>query len=123
MNLLTRAKQYAEGAETILEWLGKGAETVTKDLAQSRCNVCLRCPMNVRDWKITEDMAVAIRRQVELKDSLDLRVIGERELLTCSGCGCALKLKIWLPLKSLHIDKEELKQFDQNCWMNTEYNA
>ena len=82
MNLIERAKQFKVGAETIMEWLGAGAITVHPTLAQGRADVCLKCPLNVHESSITEAMAAAIKKQVEIKNKLQLRVNGEKFLCT-----------------------------------------
>lgn len=120
MNLIEKAKQLAEGVKTLSEWLGSGGETVGRPHAQQRANVCLKCPNNVREGAFTEAVALAIKKQLELKNHLELRVTGEKRLHTCQGCGCALRLKIHVPLKNLGLDAEELKAYPDPCWMRNE---
>ena len=117
MNLIERAKQFKVGAETIMEWLGAGAITVHPTLAQSRANICLKCPLNVHESSITEAMAAAIKKQVEIKNKLQLRVNGEKSLLSCSACGCVTRLKIWVPLENILPEPEDRHKFDENCWL------
>ena len=121
MNLIEQAKQYAEGIKTLTAWLGAGAVTVDPRTSQDRADVCLKCPQNV-EVKLIESIASAIKRQVELKNKLGLRVNGEKSLHTCSGCGCALRLRIHVPIQSLGLDEEELNRFDSACWMRKEFN-
>lgn len=121
INIIDQAKKFAEGAQTIKDWLNNGADTVSKADAQKRANVCLKCPMNQPGGVVSSTVAAAIRKQVELKNNLKLRVDGEKSLLTCTGCGCVLRLKIWLPLENLGVDKDELGKFDPSCWMREEW--
>jgi hypothetical protein len=120
MNLIERARQYRDGADTIMEWLGSGAVTVDPATAQRRADICLKCPLNVQESAITEVMASAIRMQVELKNNLQLRVKGEKSLKSCSACGCVTRLKIWIPLKDIMPDPIELEKFDERCWLRNE---
>lgn len=121
INLIEQAKKFSDGARTITAWLNGGADTVSKADAQRRADVCLKCPMNQPGGKVSDAIAAAIRKQVELKNHLQLRVDGEKSLMTCTGCGCVLKLKIWIPIDKLGLDKEELAKFDSCCWMRDEW--
>jgi len=119
-HLLDRVQQFQEGAKILKEWLGSGAITVDRATAQRRADVCLKCPLNVNESFTAETIAAAIRRQVEIKNHLQLRVDGEKQLHTCSVCGCASKLKIWLPLERILPDADELPKFHPACWLHTE---
>lgn len=119
-NLIERVKQYSEGVKILTDWLGSGAITVDPATAQRRANVCLKCPMNVKESPATEAIADAIRKQVEIKNRLNIRVDGEKSLHTCTGCGCVNRLKIWLPIERILPTPEELPKFDAACWLHTE---
>jgi hypothetical protein len=120
MSLFEIVKQYKHGAETITAWLGSGGQTVTQRHAQQRADVCLKCPMNVSSFLPTKAIAIAVKNQLEIKSKLQLRVIGEKSLQTCRGCGCILRLKIWIPLENLGIKDGELDNFVPECWMRKE---
>jgi hypothetical protein len=117
MNILERASQLAHGAKTLMEWLGEGHQTVPIVVAQERADVCLKCPMNNNTGNIAQAVATEIKKQIELKNHLNMRIVGEKSLLTCGGCGCALRLKIWLPDSRLKEDEEALKKYHQDCWI------
>lgn len=117
MNILERASQLAHGAKTLVEWLGEGHDTVPIVVAQERADICLKCPLNENIGNIAQTVAVEVKRQVELKNHLNMRIVGEKSLMTCSGCGCALRLKIWLPGWKLNEDEEGLKKYHQDCWI------
>lgn len=121
MNIIERAQQWAEGVATITAWLGSGGAVVPREQAQARADICLKCPMNVKDFAFPEVVAAAVRKQVEIKNKLELRVGGEKSLHTCSACGCVLKLKIHVPLRNLGVDAAELEKFDASCWMRKEF--
>jgi len=121
MNFLEKSKQLADGAATITDWLGSGALVVPQQQAQNRANVCLKCAMNTPGGVLVETVAKAIKEQLRLKKHLELRVDGEKKLLSCSGCSCYLRLKIWLPIDRLGLDAESLEKFDQSCWQRTEF--
>lgn len=117
MNLLQAAQRYANGVATLTEWLGSGGETVDHWKAQDRAETCLRCPMNKDGLQLAEAVAAAIKRQVELKNQLHLRVQGERALYTCQACLCPLRTKIWLPLARVKPEDDERANYDPNCWL------
>lgn len=120
MNLLDRAKHIANGIATLTEWLGSGAVTVDPDMAQRRADTCLKCPKHTTTFVPTEAGAAVIKRQLELKKHLQLRVQGEKSLHTCDVCGCAMRLKIWLPITEIKPQPDERNQFPPNCWLLTE---
>lgn len=120
MNLIEQAKRYKEGAETLRDWLLGGAEIVDKGVAQNRASVCLSCPLNQDGLKIAETVSAQIRKQVELKKHLQLRVNGEKQLKTCAACLCPLRLKVWIPLALVLPDDEEKSKLDARCWLLNE---
>jgi hypothetical protein len=122
MNLIDRAKQIKDGMSTLTAWLGSGAQTIPLLDAQKRANVCIRCPMNQLGSPATGAIADAIQKQVELKNKLELRVLGEKLLHHCTGCGCVLRLKIHIPITRLGLTTDELTKYDDNCWMRKEFN-
>lgn len=123
MNLTEKAKQFRDGILVLSEWLGSGARTVHPDLAQARADICLSCPMNIPVGKLTSNVALAIRKQVELKNNLQLRVKGEKSLMQCKGCGCILRLKVHVPIENLGLDEIELQKYPEHCWMRKEWKA
>ncbi len=120
MNIFQRVAAYANGAQVIKEWLGEGGITVDKELAQKRADICITCPLNVKDWTITDSVASAIRRQIEIKNQLNLRVDGEKSIHSCAACGCATRLKLWIPIRNILPDEAERGNFDSKCWLLSE---
>lgn len=117
MNIFERVKAYKDGMEVIRDWLGEGGITVSQVMAQKRANICIACPKNVGGWMFVDAVAAAIRRQTEIKNKLQLRVEGEKQIKTCAACGCASKLKIWIPLRNILPDEDERVNFDPKCWL------
>lgn len=122
LNLIDRIKHVANGAEVIQDWLGGGGITVSQEQAQQRASICLTCPENKPGRNLTEAVASAIRKHVEVKNALQLRVEGEKRLHQCSICTCALRLKVWVPIDSIrkHMDDSELGSYPAYCWQKTE---
>lgn len=117
MNFVETLKRYANGARIISDWLGSGGHTVGQADAQRRADVCLKCPHNKAGFDLADNVSDAIREQVELKNHLKLRVKGEKSLLTCEQCLCPLRLKIWLPIKQVLGEENNLSLFPKECWI------
>lgn len=120
MKILERAKQLANGARVLSDWIGSGAEPVSIELAQSRANVCLTCPKLSEIKTMTGAVAEKIKDHMAIKNSLDMVVIGEPHLGQCEACGCEMKLKVWVPIARITPDPEEREKLDTNCWLLSE---
>lgn len=126
MNLLDRIKNVANGIPTLLEWLGDGY-CVDQHTAQSRANKCLLCPLNQPGPKLIDVVAESVHKQLEIKNAMKLRVIGEKSLHSCAVCDCNLPLKMWPIIERISLDGEEIKQFktkleevgkkEDDCWL------
>ena len=125
MNLFDRVASIDRGVEVISDWLGDGGVTVDKTKAQARANICLKCPQNRSGSKIIACVAEAIKKHVEVKNKLGLRVTGEKSLNECSVCLCCLRLKVWVPIEVIrrHMMDDEEKKFlvaNAECWQVNE---
>lgn len=120
VSLIDRVQQIVNGATILADWLGSGGIPVDKMTAQTRADCCLKCPLHDKTYSFTETAAVAIKTQVELKNHLRLRVDGEKSLHACGVCGCAMRLKIWLPIERIKPTPEERDKYDANCWLRKE---
>lgn len=120
MNLFEKAGQMAGGAMILAEWIGNGGTVVSKETAQHRANVCLKCAKHDKSYSFAEILAATIKRQLELKRHLELRVRGEKTLHACGICGCAMRLKIWLPLSHVKLEESEQSEYPDDCWLKTE---
>lgn len=122
MNLLDIANQYKDGVETLKDWLGSGGEVVSHDEAERRSLVCLTCPQNLspRWWErfLTDPIAIAIRKQLEIKNHAQLRVINEEDMHVCRACGCCIPAKLWTPIEHIkaHTSMETLSKAPAHCW-------
>lgn len=119
MNLWDKAKNFTRGGIILTDWLHGGVVAIPTAKAQERANVCIVCVHN-QDSPVTEFVANAIKEQIELKDSLDLKLEDEGVLHTCQICDCALRLKVHVPMDRLRPTETELDKFPSFCWMNTE---
>lgn len=130
MNILDKAQNLAVGAQIIKDWLGDGGTTVDQTLAQERADVCtgritgVACPMNKIGFSFGGEAGKLIRKMVEIKNGLDIRVHGEKTLGVCDACSCDLKTKVHVPMEYLqsHTPEAEAKEFPPICWQRTERN-
>ena len=122
MNLLNQVKHWPHGREVISDWLGSGGHVVDRELAQQRADICLTCPMNGETNTVTGAFAGGIKRLLEMKNKLGLRVHGEKALGLCDVCGCANRLRIWQPMPLVReaATTEELRDYPPHCWIKTE---
>jgi hypothetical protein len=125
MTLLDQVSKFADGAVIIKDWLGDGAKTVAKVTAQMRADTCLKCPLhspgNADGSVLTSVAAKAVKRYLEIKNQLKLRVVGEKSLRQCTVCSCEMRLKIWMPherILSVTSD-EEFDSLDKDCWIRS----
>lgn len=127
MNLSERVKSIVNGAATLLEWTLDGT-IIEPEKAQARADICTgrlsgkTCPNNVPDWEFTEQVSDAVRRIVGLKNDLNLKVQGEKQLFACAACGCALRSKVWLELKTILPEPQERVKYWEKCWILSESN-
>lgn len=122
----------ADGGRILVEWLGDGAKPVPVEISQARANVCLSggpdgkaCPHNKDGhsfFKWTADKVRAVAEQMNAKERLKLRVLGEEGLHSCEVCECPLALKVHVPLNNIlqHTDEAMLNAFPPWCWMTNE---
>jgi hypothetical protein len=120
MNLLDRASKYIHGITVLKDWIGDGGFSVDQHTAQSRTNKCLLCPMNKPGLKLADAVSGEIKKQMELKRDIQLRVIGEKALFTCEACLCPLPLKVWTPIQNIWLDPEEYEHYWSDCWLVAE---
>lgn len=122
MNLFRRASTYIKGVDIIRDWLGNDGVVVEQSLSQFRANICLECPENQQGGKLAESVANAVKEHLELKNNLELRVVGEKSLKRCNVCLCELRLKVHVPLTIIkrHMTPTEFEKYPAHCWQVTE---
>lgn len=132
--LLEQVRNDASGAALLKDWLGAGGVPIEQVQAELRADVCYRgnngapCPLNKEpNWwqRFANTIALTIRRQLELKRRLGLRVQKEHHIHMCAACGCCLKLKVWVPIQHIgnHTSVETFNKFPPYCWQKTEMEA
>ena len=117
-NLLEQAKSIPHGIQSIREWLGAGGVAVDNATAQERADICIKCDKNVHGNPITTAAALAVRRHLEIKNKIGLRVNGEKSLGQCDVCHCVLRLLIHEPQENVksQMTADEISNTPKHCW-------
>ena len=118
MNLIQKVKNLAEGAEHIINWLGSGCEVVSPADAQRRANICLKCPHNKADGVVAPAIAKVVKKTLEKKNEMQLRVNGEKSLHTCAQCSCVIRLLVWERQIKIepYLSTEQRAGLPNYCW-------
>lgn len=125
MNLIDEFKSDASGLAIIKDWLGAGGIPVHPLVADRRAKVCASCPLNVSpNWwsRIKHKIADEIKKQIEFKNRIGLKVDCEESIHMCKACGCCNRLSVWTPIIHIahHTTTEKLAEFDKDCWKRKE---
>lgn len=125
MNLWQQAQHIPHGIEVISGWLGSGGIVVPNEEAQARADICngnnptgKKCVNNVEGMAVVEGVALAIKKYLAVKNALNLRVNGERQLGSCKSCGCVLRLQVHEPQDKIRkeLSEEEKTTLPEFCW-------
>lgn len=108
-------RRLIRGAGRVGLWLLSGAKPVDRFLAAERAATCLACPMNMRGRRgVASALGGALAEAVGLARPPGVAALDR--LGTCSGCGCNLVLKVWVPLRG----GEDASRLAANCWVRRE---
>ena len=119
------ARNVAAGVKTIVEWIISGAEAVPKEQANHRAEVCVKCPLNKQGELsafFTVPVAVAIRKALEDRKTMNLSTPVDSQLGTCEACGCVNALKVHVPFQKFFpkMIPESKGDLDPDCWIRAE---
>jgi hypothetical protein len=126
MSIIDEIRRDAKGAAILKDWLGEGVP-VGQDIANGRTRICLEgndgltCPFHKAErwWDVVKHyIADAIKAQIALKNRMSLATPHDADLKMCSACGCAMPVKVWVPLKHVveHTPKEVFDKMPPYCW-------
>ena len=122
---LSSVANVAAGAKTLANWIAKGANPVTRELAEDRAKVCSVCPKNQPgDFSnfFTRATSELIRMQIQTAQELDLTTPYDSKLGVCAACDCPMRLKVFVPLDKIldHMLPEAKAALDSKCWITAE---
>ena len=131
MNLIEELRNDAAGLKTLKDWVGEGLVPVSKEQAESRATACTKgydgkpCQFNKAPlwWESAKgSIAEAIKKQIELRNKMELSTSQDADLHMCSACGCCLVLKIFTPIKYIksHTPEGRVELYPRFCWQRIE---
>ena len=111
--------------QIVVDWVGSGGVPVPSELSSERAYICAGCPENRGGkWWATAKHKIAdvIRSHLEIKNGMQISTSFDDELNMCRICGCALPLKVHVPIQHIldHTDSETLAKFPAHCWIAKE---
>lgn len=124
-SLFQSARQNVAGVKTLVEWIISGAEAVPKEQANHRAEVCVKCPLNKQGELsafFTVPVAVAIRKALEDRKTMNLSTPVDSQLGTCEACGCVNALKVHVPFQKFFpkMLPESKAALPDSCWIISE---
>lgn len=120
-----RFKSVGAGVKVLLDWIGEGAEAVQLPQSERRASICAACPMNqpggLESW-FTEPASALIRKQLSIKNDLNLSTSHDDQLNVCSACLCPLRLKVHVPIRHVlsHLPAPARQKLVPQCWILAE---
>lgn len=125
VNAAESVKKVARGAGLLIDWIIDGAEPVSSELANTRAQVCIKCPMNspasLSNF-FTRAASELIRKEIEQRKILDLTTPYDEKLGVCTACACPMALKVHTPIDYIksHMPAEQVSELWENCWIKSE---
>lgn len=118
-------RKVAAGVSALWDWLGDGGEPVPVSDANMRAAVCAQCdrnkPGNWTSW-FTVPASELIRKQLEIRNDMELKTNFDDKLGCCSICLCPLPLTVFVPLeyKLATMRPEVFAELPEWCWVKKE---
>lgn len=115
-------RKLYSGVGVLLDWVGSGGKVVSQEQANARATVCADCPKNELggiESFFTAPAAEKIRKQLALKNEMELRTPLDDRLGTCTVCLCRMSLKVWVPLEHVvkKLKPEWRAELPEHCWV------
>src|SRR5260221_12430720 len=124
IQIIHELRQTKNGAAILDDWLGDGGLPVSLPQAEARAFICKSCPLNVSPnwWHkfFMDPIARAICQTISIKNQIELKLSSEEEVHMCKGCGCAIKLKVHVPIKHIKAHHKPEHKYDERCWVTKE---
>ena len=127
MTFTAAIKNDMSAVGTLHDWLGAGLKPVARELSELRASVCVECPRHSKErfwYTLKTEVALAIKKQVELKNKMKVETTKDNQLGECEICGCVMLLKCHVPIKHIaeNTSESELQLFKEveKCWVPKE---
>jgi len=131
--IILELRQTTQGAKVLNDWLGEGGAPVPLHQAEQRSGECLYgnngkpCPHNraPKWWErmFKDPIAHEIRKQLEIKNQIGLKLSKEDDLHMCDQCGCCISLKAHVPIKHIKAHHNPDHAYPDWCWIKKEMEA
>lgn len=107
------------GTRVMMSFFASGRKLVSREEAERRAQICLKCPYNMTFSKPCSGVCPELKSVVmSITDSVGTQY--DSKLNSCTVCGCFLQAAIWMPLENQCKGVNELqkKQFSnaEGCW-------
>lgn len=114
---MKRLLQIWRGHKTIKAWIERGGATVAYDCAQQRAHICRLCPEN-RKGNWLDGFTRWLAGRVHVPGAY----YKPHGVFTCQQCGCALRLKIQMPILTIAMttSPEAVDALPSRCWIKHE---
>ena len=106
------------GTSTIGAWALDGFTKVEPAVADARAGVCASCPNNKFPQGCSPCQSDALHRLVHKLVGADNTRYDDR-LHACVSCGCALRVKVWAPLRFV-LKHPPMSPYPPQCWITKE---
>jgi hypothetical protein len=132
MDILDELAADIDGVSAIKDWLGDGGKPVSPAQSDSRAVSCVSggkkgrpCPHNVlpKWWESAKgQVADWIRKELEVKNSMNISTPHDDGLHICDICKCCMALKVHTPIQHIqaHTPPGRARQFPSFCWQKKE---
>jgi hypothetical protein len=109
------------GIKTLGKWIGSGRQFVEQAQADKRAATCIECPQHGAPIGCTNCNMSTIHQAIELLVGKK-RTASHDKLDSCLVCLCGLKVKCWVPLKTItdNMPKVTYEQLPETCWIKKE---
>ncbi len=118
MNILEAASKIPEGLQNMAAMFGPEGIVADPNLAQKRADICLKCDENKPSMALHALVAATVKKLLEFKKNVNLKVEGEERLLRCQVCDCELKFLVHKSQKQIVAAMTEKEREDSpfHCW-------
>lgn len=121
-------RNVVAGAKTLIEWRGAGGQAVPAEQSGRRAEICSVCEQNGSTDLLsffTQNVAEAIKLEIELKNQMKLQTPYDEKLGVCKACDCPMKLKVHTPIDHIkhHMPEAQRAKLDPKCWILAETNT
>lgn len=101
-------------AATLRGWAKSGMTPVNQEIADKRAETCAKCPYNVEVTGCSMCKKMVKTLFPALKDK---RTTSHESLQSCSGCGCVLRYKVYMPADALPPSTNKPELYHEDCWV------